>query len=522
MKVTTKVAAGAGLLVGLLLVALAQDVTLIRRLASTHRMLSEDRFTAVTITLELLRSMELVEERLLKLSVTRDPAYRDQLDRLGDEFEAQLSAQQSLSLPDEEQAALGELRKHWQQWRQALSADGDALLVATPPQRDEMRATLLKHTDAVRAQALTLLGTLRTGIEVDVERSEAEARRGERDSRIFATIAVAWGVVFVALVFWSLNGPLSRLIAATRSVAAGRYTKLAATGADELSELARAFDAMVERLDEVDRMKRDFVWTVSHELKTPLSVMQETTQLLADGLAGPLTDKQKRMLELNIDAGARLSGMLSRMLDLSRLEAGAVVYDVRPVPLGSLLRAATKGFEARLQEKRLNLEVTTPDTPVVIHGDAEWLVQVFENLLENAIKFSSPQKNIRVNLEIVDGQPPPSAPTRLSSLFAKGPCAVVRVEDEGPGVPAAAREKIFDRFFQVQTQRRVGAGIGLGLSICRDVAAAHGGGLWVTSGDGVGSCFFVVLPLPLVTSETDASERLNRGTTEDAACAPSG
>lgn len=521
MKVTTKVAAGAGLLVGLLLVALAQDVSLIRKLASTHRMMSEDRFTAVTTTLELLRSMELVEERLLKLSVTRDPAYREQIDRLGNEFEMRLSEQQSLSLPLNEKAAVDDLRARWQEWRHALADRGDILLAAQPPERDEVRATLLKRTDAVRAQALTLMTVLRTGIEVDVERSEAQARRGERDSQIFAAIAVAWGVIFVALVFWSLNGPLSRLIAATRSVAAGRYTKLSPTGADELSELARAFDAMVERLDEVDRMKRDFVWSVSHELKTPLSAMQETTQLLADGLAGPLTAKQRRMLELNIDAGNRLSGMLSRMLDLSRLEAGAVVYDVRPVDLNQLLAVAVQGFETRMQDKELTPLVTMPKDPVVIYGDAEWLIQVFDNLLENAIKFSPPRQRLWVEMQVFESQAPASAPLRMASVFAQGRCAVIRVGDEGPGVPASAAEKIFERFFQVQRQRRVGAGIGLGLAICKDIAAAHGGGLWTAPREDRGSDFFVALPMPLVTSEADSQDPAN-STKEDASCVPSG
>lgn len=525
MKVTTKVAAGAAMLVGLLLVALVQDVSLIRQLASTHRMLSEDRFTAVTTTLELLRSMELVEERLLKLSVTRDAAYREQIDRLGNEFETRLSEQMSLSLPDEERAAVDALRTRWQEWRQALADRGDILLAAKPPERDEVRATLLERTDAVRAQALALMAVLRSGIEVDVQRSEAQARRGERDSRIFAAIAVGWGVVFVSLVFWSLNGPLSRLIAATRSVAAGRYTKLSPTGADELSELARAFDAMVERLDEVDRMKRDFVWSVSHELKTPLSAMQETTQLLADGLAGPLTDKQRRMLELNIDAGNRLSGMLSRMLDLSRLEAGAVVYDVRPVDLNQLLGEAMQGFETRLQDKDLSPVVTMPDAPVIIHGDAEWLTQVFDNLLENAIKFSPPHQRLWVGLEVFDAGAPASAPARMASVFAQGRCALVRVGDEGPGIPADASERIFERFFQVQRQRRVGAGVGLGLAICKDIAAAHGGGLWTAPREGAGCDFFVALPMPLLSSTNDAkapTEGHANSSVEDASCVPSG
>lgn len=520
MKVTTKVAAGAAVLVGLLLVALARDVSLVRRLASAHRTLSEDRFTAVTSTLELLRSLELVEERLLKLSVTRDPAYRAQLDRLGAEVEVRVAGQQALALPAEELAEVERLGERWRAWRDALTLHGGPLVSADAPEREQVRASLLALVAEVREQAVTVMQVLRRGIEIDVDRAQEEARRGERNSLLFAGLAVVWGVIFVTLVVGSLNGPLSRLIAATRSVAAGRPIKLSPKGGDELSELARAFDAMVDRLDEVDRMKRDFVWSVSHELKTPLSAMQETTQLLADGLAGPLTGKQRRMLELNIDAGRRLSGMLSRMLDLSRLEAGAVTYDVRPVDLTTLLATAVQGFEARLREKSLTPTVTLPAQPIVIHGDADWLMQVFDNLLENAVKFSPPGRRLWIELALFD-HAPPSIPPRLTALFAD-PCAVVSVADEGPGVPPEAHERIFERFFQVHRQRRVGAGVGLGLAICKDIVAAHGGGLWVSPREEEGSVFCVALPLPAVQAErleeprpADASDR------RDAACAPS-
>lgn len=523
MKVTTKVAAGAAVLVGLLLVALARDASLVRRLASAHRTLSEDRFTAVTSTLELLRSLELVEERLLKLSVTKDPAYRDQLDRVGAEVEVRIAGQLALSLPDEELAEVQRLGARWRAWREALTLHGEPLVSAAAPEREQVRATLLGLVSEVREQAVTVMQVLRRGIEIDVERAQAEARRGERNSMLFAGLAVVWGVIFVALVVGSLNGPLSRLIAATRSVATGHPIKLSPKGADELSELARSFDAMVDRLDEVDRMKRDFVWSVSHELKTPLSAMQETTQLLADGLAGPLTEKQRRMLELNIDAGRRLSGMLSRMLDLSRLEAGAVTYDVRPVDLTTLVATAVQGFEARLREKGLTPSVTLPDQPIVIHGDADWLMQVFDNLLENAVKFSPPDRRLWITLELVEHQAPASAPARLAPLFAH-PCAVISVADEGPGVPPEAHERIFERFFQVQRQRRVGAGVGLGLAICKDIVAAHGGGLWVSSRDEQGSRFSVALPLPAIqpvregSSEDLTTEGSGR---RDVACAPS-
>lgn len=493
MKVTTKVAAGAGLLVALLVVALMREMALVRELAQVHRALSEQRFVAVTSTLEILRTLELSEERLLKLFVTRDPAYVAQLERHAAVLRARLDEQSALPLPPEEQHAVEALAASWQAYQDAFEREHRQIPLLPVAERDALRQRLVADVDRVRARAVTLLATLRSGIERDVQRSQQEAEAGERQSWALVALALVSGIGFVWLTMRSLNLPLARLIAATRSVAAGRYARLNATGGDELAELSRAFDTMVERLDEVDRTKRDFLSHVSHELKTPLAAMQETTQVMVEELAGPLTDKQRRLLELNLDAGRRLSSMLSRLLDLSRLEAGAVRYDVRPVDVRQLLASAHQEFEARLSEKGLSASVTLPDRAVRLYGDPDWLIQVFENLMENAIKFSPPQRRLWLELRVVEPHEPLE---RARTLLQKGPCALVTVADEGPGVPQEAREKIFERFFQVDGRARAGLGVGLGLAICRDIVSAHGGLMWLEEREGGGSIFAVALPLP--------------------------
>lgn len=495
MKVTTKVALGAGLLVAVLLLALARDVALVRGLATAHRTLSEERFSAVTTTLEMLRTLELVEQGQAKLLVTRDADYRVRIDRHAATFEGLLAGQRALSLPETESHAVEAVAKSWELWRTTAAARFDVLARATAPERDALRAELVERIRAVRAEAATLFTVVRAGIERDVARSERIADEGERDSRRLAALAVLLAVLFVLVTFWSLNGPLSRLLAATRHVGSGRYAKLAPRGSDELSVLARAFDSMVERLDEVDRAKRDFVSLVSHELKTPLAAMQETTNLLAEGLAGPLTDKQRRMLALNLDAGRRLSAMLSRLLDVARLDAGAVTYDVSEVDVRALLAEAHQAFDARLAEGRLTAMVSLPDEPVVVHADRDWLLQVFENLLENAVKFSEPERRIWLALRIVSHPEEAGRPAR--ALVGRGACALVTVSDEGPGIPEEARERVFTRFYQVEKRRRSGAGVGLGLSIVRDIVAAHGGVVWVDGRVEGGSVLSVALPLPV-------------------------
>ncbi len=494
MKVTSKVATGAALLIGLLLIALTRNMALVRDLVDAQRRLTEVRLAAVTSTLEILRTLELSEERLQKLFVTRDDGYAAQLERLGQELDEKLGDYQKLALPEDELASVQALAARWTSFQQAVTDNRKLLTRARAAGREEVREKLVGEIEAIRADAFSLLGQLRAGIQADVQRSQAEADEGERMSRIFASLALGWGVFFVLLTMWSLNRPLSKLIAATRNVAAGRFAKVTPKGHDELAELARAFDAMVERLDEVDKTKRDFVSRVSHELKTPLAAMQETNQLMFEELAGPLTDKKRRLLELNLDAGRRLSKMLSRLLDVSRLEAGAVCYDVRPVDLRELLNAAHLEFEAALGEKQLQVAVSVPERPVVIHADRDWMMQVFENLLENAIKFSPTGRRLWMDLRLADGAAAGGVP-RAKELLAAMPAAVVTVSDEGPGLPEDATDRVFDRFFQVERHRRAGAGVGLGLAICRDIVSAHGGVLWAANREGGGAVFAFALPL---------------------------
>ena len=156
---------------------------------------------------------------------------------------------------------------------------------------------------------------------------------------------------------------------------------------------------MTERLDELDRMKRDFVSKVSHDLKTPLSSMQETISALLDELPGPLTPKQRQLLELNRDGGKRLSAMLSKLLDLSRIEAG-LEPDFQMVDVVQLVRHSVERMNAARRERGLQTSIAEPVRRLLVRGDSAGLAQVFDNLLENAIKFSP--SGAEVGVTIVD------------------------------------------------------------------------------------------------------------------------
>src|SRR5215207_4191730 len=146
-------------------------------------------------------------------------------------------------------------------------------------------------------------------------------------------------------------------------------------------------------------MKRDFVSKVSHDLKTPLSSMQETIGVLLDELPGPLTSKQRQLLELNRDSGRRLGAMLSKLLDLSRIEAG-LEPDFQMVDVVQIARRSVERMHGARRERGLETSIMEPVRRLLVRGDTAGLTQVLDNLLENAIKFSP--VGGEVNVAIVD------------------------------------------------------------------------------------------------------------------------
>ena len=504
MKVTTKVAGGAFILIALLFLLLARNLLLVRDLTRDHQALFEVRFSAVVSSLGLIQLLDQIEERTLKFIVTRDKAYAVHLERLMGELEEAIRLQQDGRLLGREQDLLDELDSGFREHLELFTPRFQDLDQASPHERELLRSEVVERLSRLRALATELL----TEIQDNTAREVALARRRAMDSEniswVLAILSTVWALLFVLVVVRSLNRPLMQLTEATRRVAEGRFSKLSMSGKDELATLSRAFDEMIERLDEIEQMKSHFLSRVSHELKTPLAAMQETNQLLMEELAGPLTDKQRRLVHLNLDAGRRLSSMLTRLLDLSRLEAGTVHYDVRRVDLNALLATAFQEFEGQRRDKSLTGVLDVEGSPLTIEADSDWLMQVFENLQENAIKFSPEGRHLTLTAR-KEAAAAGQIPARAAAVLQKGPCAHVCVIDEGAGIPEGSLERIFERFFQLEGQRKVAGGVGLGLAICSDIVTAHGGAVWASSGGpGQGSTFHVLLPLAPPEDESGA------------------
>ena len=498
MRVATKVAAGTGGILALLIGVLLYQVSLVRSLASANRDLGAVRIRSAMVSLELLRELGQLEEYTRKFFVTHDAAYAEMVGEARDSFVASLNQLEALRAGGPDAVEVDRLVRDWRRFALAGMPRQQIAPHLAGEDQGQLLEELSAPLDTLQRQALTVIDAIGAAIGAQVRASAAASQEADQVTLAVVGVALGLSVLIMGATVRSINEPLKRLTEATRTVAKGRFSfQIDLPRGDEFARLAEDFNTMVRRLEELDALKRGFVSHVSHELKTPLVAMEETNKLLLEETPGPLTAKQRRLLELNQAGSRRLSAMIANLLDLSRIEAGAMEYDVRPHDLARLAAAAAGLLETHTRERGLAIELDAPAEPVLVACDGDRIIQVISNLLDNAVRFSPPGAAIRASVRR-DGASLPASPEAVPSPLAAAPAAYaeVTVEDEGPGVPDAAKERIFERFQQAsKSKRRPDGGVGLGLAICREIVEAHGGRVWVADRPGGGSVFTVALPI---------------------------
>ena len=228
------------------------------------------------------------------------------------------------------------------------------------------------------------------------------------------------------------------------------------------------------------RQKTDFVSNVSHELKTPLTSIRMFSELLAEQrIADPA--KQTSYLQIITAETARLTRLINNVLDFSRMERGEKKYNFRDADLVNIVRETVETYRPHLENCGFELEFTSSVGALPIHADTDAIAQVIVNLISNAEKYSDGEKKILIEASRRDGPLP---------------CAEVKILDHGPGVPRGSEEKIFEKFYRAHDCLSSGIqGSGLGLTLARQIARAHGGDVAYEPRKGRGSCFALRLPL---------------------------
>ncbi len=510
MKIVTKIILGSALFGLLLLGVLIHHVVVVRGMASATERLSAVQLSAATTIVEQVRTIDELEEHASKFIVTQDPAYLDRLDELRQTFGRRLRRLAALRAPEQEPVETDRLAALWA--ASPLSADSPDELAARLGPEDPDRGLALwgERFGQLRRQARRVLDATQAAIVEQGERAAAEAGRTVAIAWVLAAGTLALGLLVGGMIIRSINEPLGRLAEATQAVAEGRFShEVPTSGSDELSGLGQHFNAMVQRLGELDRTKQEFLSRVSHELKTPIVTILETNQLLLDRIPGSLNTKQQRLLELTQESCRRLSGSITKLLDLSRMNASDIRYRFEDVDLASVVGRTVTRFEGLGRERGIDIEERTAPETIDCRCDPERMAQVVENLLENALKFSPRGSTVRVELwsgSEVAARLPPS--WRQRGSFLPETAAMLTIADAGAGVPDDQKSRIFEKFHQVDgDQVSGGKGVGLGLAMCREIVEAHHGAIWVEDNHPTGSVFYLVLPAAGVGALEEREDR---------------
>lgn len=291
---------------------------------------------------------------------------------------------------------------------------------------------------------------------------------------LLLVVAVAAVAVLITIMSRSTTNPIRELSRAAKEIAGGNYdvTVPERDRVEEFGELERNFNLMTAELRANEYLRKDFISSVSHQLKTPLSILNGYAQLLAGG--GLSAEEEREYSQTIAQESDRLVGLIDDMLRLSRIDHREIQRKAEIFPLGEQLRRAVLQLEPRWSAAGLNVSADIPDFDYT--GDSELLYQVWVNLLENAVKFTPAGGRIGV------------------SLAAAENAATVTVWDTGCGMDEDTLPRIFEQFYQGDTDRR-GDGCGLGLALCKRIVELHGGAISAESRPGKGSRFTVSLPV---------------------------
>ena len=315
---------------------------------------------------------------------------------------------------------------------------------------------------------------------------------------VFGT-AISAAVVFGVLAARHIVVPIEKMHKAALEYEKGNFDYRVKDGAqDELGELAGTMNEMADQIKEmyereknISGMKSEFISIAAHQMRTPLSAIKWTLNILGSENVGPLNEKQKEAIRQGNDVAEHMIRLVNDLLNVSRIEEGRFGYNFEKTSLVELVEELLKEEKLKAEQNDVKLafyrpKEKLPDMPI----DKERLRMAIGNLIDNAIKYSLPGKTVEVGMQ------------------RKGNQVVVGVRDKGIGIPKEQMDRLFTKFFRADNAVRLQtAGSGLGLYITKNIIERHGGKIWAESEKGKGSKFFLTLPIQPEKKVEDVNEQ---------------
>lgn len=315
----------------------------------------------------------------------------------------------------------------------------------------------------------------------NIRRSSTISAQVIRVTTGLAILSIAVGLGISFLTTRRIVRPIVLLQQKIRTIAEGRFDTIEGITAPlEIRQLADDFNAMCERLKELDDLKADFVSHVSHELRTPLTAIREASGMLLEGTVDDSPENRAQLMSIVQAECERLIVSVNRILDLSRMEARMMDYRFEKTDLVNLAHHAVYRLTPIASTRSIAIAVEPKGPIAPVTADEERVLQLLENLIGNALKFTDANGSVTVQIFSPPG----------SNRYVQ-----VAVADTGCGIAPENLKRIFDKFHRIETRKGTTRGTGLGLPIAKHIVTAHGGEIWVDSQTGHGSTFHFTLPV---------------------------
>ena len=416
-----------------------------------------------------------------KYMVVRDETFLRHFDEEVEEFHRGLQTLETQELTPKGSQLLKDI-KHMQQERLTILHEKLERKASSPAplsgNYEGRRDALMERISATLQEFISLH---ESGISVGVSRSRESSAQAEAVTEQLVLLALVFGITLAGFASYTILRPLRQLQSHIKQIGQGNFrTPLNIRAPSELRDLVDAVNRMGTKLQELDDMKEEFLAHVSHELRTPMASIQEGTHLLLDEIPGPLVQEQRTTLRIMADSSRRLITLISTILDLSKMNAGMMEYRIIPTDIKRVADVSVNKVQLLADAKHVQLLLETPGRQVWVKADVFRVEQVLDNLLSNALKFSSEGGIVKVVMK---------PDLNVGTLE-------VSVTDGGPGIVAEDLPYIFERFYQGRTKAKHAApGSGLGLALAKNVVEAHGGRIWIESEAKKGTTVRFTLPL---------------------------
>ena len=469
MKLTIyrKLMIGFGIVIFLMLIATAYVLLQLHKVTGASR-------TALTIDVEAIdlekemRTILYEEERYAdRYFMAQDTAYRNIFLENNRLFVQDLDSLSGMLTDAREKQTL-DLAGQIHEWHftSVLRAD-------LSPTEVNHRADAM---DRIRKSLDELISSRQHAVDASVQSIDRATERSLKVAMLIAIGTLLAAIGTALIITRTITRPIGTLVAGTKVIAGGSYTRIQIPSRDEIADLARAFNSMSASLDALNRFRAEMMQHISHEIRMPLQSILSAHYLLTKKPDEPVTEPQLKLLDGIKDNVQKIAKFSNQFLDLSKVEAGMMQYNAKPVDLAAAVKRVVDDASVLAARKEIALSFVAAATPPVFI-DPDRTTEIFGNLINNALKYTQQGGKIDVSV-------------------GRCPFGVqVAVRDTGPGIPREDLPKIFTKFYRTSSAERGGnRGTGIGLAFVKALVEGQGGRVYANSTVGVGSTFTVEFP----------------------------